>query len=325
MEKQRNIAIDVLKVIAALMITNSHLKPLYVDPFSPLGTFGAPGNALFFFISGYGLCLGRWADFNTWYCRRISRIIPSLIMWFMVLAIPFYYVGTHSFHELLFMSEGYWFIRCIFIYYLLYYAVRSLHISYKVALFVSFLIGVSSFFLFPHVATSIYASSFHYVCFLAPFFLGCYCAEHRLQLWGGTWIKFLLTCISLTLFYLPQFIGKGKDGALYSLQILSYPFLLTFIISIYNFVDNGVVVKIYRGKYLGKFLRLISQLTLEIYLTGRCCLLLGLNNFFPVNLAVQFLLILLLSIVLKILANLLVQIVRDNKISTKDLYAFVKL
>ena len=51
MEKQRNLAIDILKVLAALMITNSHLKPLYIDPFTPLGTFGAPGNALFFFIS----------------------------------------------------------------------------------------------------------------------------------------------------------------------------------------------------------------------------------------------------------------------------------
>ena len=80
MEKQRNLAIDILKVLAALMITNSHLKPLYIDPFTPLGTFGAPGNALFLFISGYGLCLGRCPDFLTWYRRRISRILHSLIM-----------------------------------------------------------------------------------------------------------------------------------------------------------------------------------------------------------------------------------------------------
>lgn len=148
MEKQRNLAIDILKVLAALMITNSHLKPLYIDPFTPLGTFGAPGNALFFFISGYGLCLGRWSDFNTWYSRRISRIIPSLIMWFGLLAVPFYYLGTHSFQELLFMSEGYWFIRCIFIYYLLYYIVRSFRVSYKKALLVSFMVSVLAFLYF---------------------------------------------------------------------------------------------------------------------------------------------------------------------------------
>lgn len=324
MEKQRNLAIDILKVLAALMITNSHLKPLYIDPFTPLGTFGAPGNALFFFISGYGLCLGRWSDFNNWYSRRISRIIPSLIMWFGLLAVPFYYLGTHSFQELLFMSKGYWFIRCIFIYYLLYYIVRSFRVSYKKALLVSFIVSVLAFFIFPHVSTSIYASSYHYVCFLAPFFLGCYMSEHKIIWGGGICTKILLTCICLCLFYAPQFIGKGKDGLYYSLQIISYPFLIMFIICAYNLAGIKFLEKIYKSKYVGLVLRLVSQLTLEIYLTGRCCLLIGLNKLFPVNLIIQLLIILVLSVVLKILANLLLQVLRDNKVCIKNLYAFIK-
>lgn len=324
MEKQRNIAIDILKVLAALMITNSHLKSLYVEPFTPLGTFGAPGNALFFFISGYGLCLGRWANFNIWYCRRISRILPSLIMWFLVLALPFYYLGTHSFQELLFMSDGYWFIRCIFIYYLLYFVVRSFKISYKKALTVSIIVSILSFFVFPHVDTSIYASSYHYICFLAPFFLGCYMSERKVRFGGGKWTKSFFTCISLCLFYVPQFIGKGKDGIFYSLQIFSYPFLLMFIICAYNLAENRILKGIYKSKHTGLILRLVSQLTLEVYLTGRCCLLVGLNNIFPMNLIIQLLLIVVLSILLKIFANLLVQVLRDNKVSVKDLFAFIK-
>lgn len=56
----RDISIDILKCIAAIMITNSHMDILYGD-YSYLATGGAIGDALFFFAlvtpyfrSGYG-------------------------------------------------------------------------------------------------------------------------------------------------------------------------------------------------------------------------------------------------------------------------------
>jgi len=73
--------IELLKFLAAIMITNSHCKPLYPDSISALGTFGAPGNALFFLVSGFTLMLGRKDIFSTWYKRRISRIWPSVLAW----------------------------------------------------------------------------------------------------------------------------------------------------------------------------------------------------------------------------------------------------
>lgn len=97
-----------------------------------------------------------------------------------------------------------------------------------------------------------------------------------------------------------------------------------FIICAYNLAGIKFLEKIYKSKYVGLVLRLVSQLTLEIYLTGRCCLLVGLNKFFPANLILQLLIILGLSVVLKILANLLLQVLRDNKVCIKNLYAFIK-
>lgn len=141
---------------------------------------------------------------------------------------------------------------------------------------------------------------------------------------GGICTKILLACICLCLFYAPQFIGKGKEGLYYSLQIVSYPFLIMFIICAYNLAGIKFLEKIYKSKYVGLVLRLVSQLTLEIYLTGRCCLLTGLNKLFPVNLIIQLLIILVLSVVLKILANLLLQVLGDNKVCIKNLYAFIK-
>lgn len=48
----RNISIDILKFLAVLFITNSHMDLLYGE-YSYLATGGAIGDALFFFISGF--------------------------------------------------------------------------------------------------------------------------------------------------------------------------------------------------------------------------------------------------------------------------------
>lgn len=54
--EKRNISLDVLKFIAAIMITNSHLGSQY-GQYSTLATGGYLGDALFFFCSGFALFL----------------------------------------------------------------------------------------------------------------------------------------------------------------------------------------------------------------------------------------------------------------------------
>lgn len=55
--KQRDKSIDLLKFIAVLAITNSHMDILY-GKYSGLATGGAIGDVLFFFASGFTLFLG---------------------------------------------------------------------------------------------------------------------------------------------------------------------------------------------------------------------------------------------------------------------------
>ena len=55
--KERDISIDILKFIAAIVITNSHMELLY-GKYSLLATGGAIGDVLFFFSSGFTLFLG---------------------------------------------------------------------------------------------------------------------------------------------------------------------------------------------------------------------------------------------------------------------------
>ena len=77
--KQRDISIDILKFLAVLFITNSHMEPLYGE-YSQLATGGAIGDVLFFFCSGFTLFLGQERRFDNYYKRRINRIYPSVIM-----------------------------------------------------------------------------------------------------------------------------------------------------------------------------------------------------------------------------------------------------
>ena len=50
MSKKRLYSLDMMKFMAALMITNSHFQPLYEGVNTTVATFGVQGNALVFFI-----------------------------------------------------------------------------------------------------------------------------------------------------------------------------------------------------------------------------------------------------------------------------------
>ena len=64
--KQRDISIDILKFFAVLLITNSHMEPLYGE-YSQLATGGAIGDVLFFFFFLFILFLGLECRFYNYY------------------------------------------------------------------------------------------------------------------------------------------------------------------------------------------------------------------------------------------------------------------
>ena len=78
MNKTRDISIDILKCIAAIVITNSHMELLY-GKYNVLATGGAIGDVLFFFCSGFTLFLGKMGRFDNWYKRR-KRAFFSMIL-----------------------------------------------------------------------------------------------------------------------------------------------------------------------------------------------------------------------------------------------------
>ena len=67
--KKRDVAIDFVKVIATILVLNSHMGICY-GKYSMLATGGGIGDALFFFVSGFTLFLGNKMNFVDWYKRR---------------------------------------------------------------------------------------------------------------------------------------------------------------------------------------------------------------------------------------------------------------
>ena len=55
---KRDVAVDFVKVIATILVLNSHMQICYANH-SSLATGGGIGDALFFFVSGFTLFIGK--------------------------------------------------------------------------------------------------------------------------------------------------------------------------------------------------------------------------------------------------------------------------
>ncbi len=120
----------ILRVLAILLIANSHLEELY--PFRPLAADGLIGNSLFFLLSGLGLALSprtRDGRFLDWYRRRLSRIYPGL--WLTVLVGIILIQGAWrdwsplDFARNLIWPTGYGFIAQIILFYPAFYLLKA--------------------------------------------------------------------------------------------------------------------------------------------------------------------------------------------------------
>ena len=117
--KKRDVAVDFVKVIATLLVLNSHMGICY-GKYASLATGGGIGDALFFFVSGFTLFMGRKMDFVNWYKRRMGRIFPTVIAMGFVACL--FFEADISFLEVMTASK-YWFLQCILVCYLLLYPV----------------------------------------------------------------------------------------------------------------------------------------------------------------------------------------------------------
>lgn len=156
----KNKGIILLKFIAALFITYSHMAILF-PKFQGLVTGGAIGDGLFFFCSGFTLFYGRDDGFINWYKRRISRIYPTIIMWALFSSIIFMWQWNIT--DII-TTPRYWFIPCIMIYYAIFYPIRKYMFEHlKITFLIASTIVIVSYFMILDLNKSIMYSDIAYM------------------------------------------------------------------------------------------------------------------------------------------------------------------
>lgn len=218
--KQRDISIDILKFIAALVITNSHMELLY-GKYSALATGGAIGDVLFFFASGFTLFLGRMGRFDNWYKRRINRIYPTVFAWAALSALCF---NLH--HDMVYtlIHGGGWFVSCIMIYYVILYLIRWLMLDkLKWAFALTAIIVTAWYFIMnPPFGFNIYGNTYfkwgHYFLFML---LGASLGICNKENWKFNFAKDGIKFVGCAIIYYGMLAASRKIEVLQHLELLS--------------------------------------------------------------------------------------------------------
>jgi len=272
MTKDRNLSIDILKFIAVLCITNSHMNWVYGD-YSALATGGAIGDVLFFFCSGFTLLWGRVGRFDFWYKRRIRRIYPSVFGWAIVSA--FLLIGSRPIDDIIIHGGG-WFVTCIMLYYVILYFVRRYGMNKLKWVFCVVCVVVVLWYIFlfqekDHV--HMYQQSFHggndyfrwchYFLFML---LGAMIGSGAIKTKNEkVWKVTSVLSISFILYF--GFLALGKKyESVSEWQILSLIPLMVLTIYMYKFCCLDCVKRFFSIKIANYVMMVVGGLCLEIYL-----------------------------------------------------------
>lgn len=336
---KRDTSIDMLKCIAAIVITNSHMDLLY-GQYSALATGGAIGDALFFFCSGYTLFLGRNAGFFDWYKRRVNRIYPTVFAWALLSCVLF---GVHDDICTILMNGGGWFVSCIMIYYVILWFVKTYAINHlgKVAA-----LAVACIFLW-YFTIGIDASNnniygechFKWVHYFIFMLFGAAVGLGKVRGGKGEKVKrlegeevkgfggekrvpsFLWTMVKL-LVCVVAFYGlcwfKNRDGIYDFVQMGSLIPLIGVTYYFWQLCNTKLATRVYNDMVGGAFIKFIGGLCLEIYLVQGKLFSDALNFMFPLNIPVFFVIIVCVAYILRCFARIWSQTFKDGDYEWKE-------
>lgn len=315
---KRDIGIDVIKCIAALLITNSHFDMLY--PNKIFATGGSMGNSLFFFASGFLLFLKPMGRFDNWYKKRINRIYPTIFAWAILSTLLFDF-QDNIIHIILYGGE--WFITAIMVYYIIIYLINQymrnhLLLSWGIS---SLIVLIWYIFLNKPPNYDMYGATFFKWSFYFLFMLmGAIMGKSDKQLH----FKFALDLLKLVgcvlLFYI-YLLGRRYLEILNEFQIFTVLPLLGITYYFYKVSNSKPLKRIYKNKIGGAFIKIIGGLCLEIYMVQTSIITTYLNEYFPLNLIVNFSMILISAYILRCVSRIFSQIFKDQNMNWQGVFS----
>lgn len=267
-----------LRFLAILLITNSHLERMYPIPWLAAG--GQWGNSLFFMLSGLGLTLSSMKNtlppFWTWLEKRLSRIYPSV--WLVVLIFPVllqsswrvWGLGDYLYHFL--YPTIYWFISALLVFYLAVYPILRYRWQSRIPLLI-FLVLIPYFY-FYWTALDLSrlsvesAGLFKWLPYFQILLFGMWLApvykkwkEEKLIPTWRDWGWWFLVCMAYIV--LKVLVGKGVlTQWQFLLQWLMFPFVYFSL----KLVQHPKAAASLKWPVAGFLIRIMATATLEIYL-----------------------------------------------------------
>jgi len=316
--RSRNDSIDFVKLLAVFFVLNSHMGICYANH-SFLATGGAIGDALFFFISGFTLFLGGKYRFDNWYKRRLSRIYPSILAAGIVAALVF--SSEDSFVEII-TAKRYWFVQCIFLYYVLLYPIKIYVKKLQAFFLVSFALVITSYFLFfDFSGKGLFWGSSEYFRWLFFFLIVLQGAILGKKGHIDFKKRHLLACFACVAAWYAAcfFLGKSQW------QIVSVVPMFGITYFLYAISNASLVKKILQARPLKTPVLLVGSLCLESYLIQKFIITDKLNVIFPFNIPVIMFLVLLLAFVVRVLGEFTRQSFNKEPYDWKGIFLFFKL
>lgn len=319
---KRDFSIDILKCLAALLITWSHMgKPL--GDYSYLATGGGLGDGLFFFCSGYALFLSqKGGTFLNWYKRRINRIYPTVFAWAFILCV--FFSWNHDFLDVL-ACKGYWFVPYIMMFYVPFYLIKK-YASNKHLIVVIAVTILLSFMGYCFVDHSIEKQEYTwmYWSFITVMLMGGWTSKMKksncqLPLENLKPVSiFLFLVSSFVLYYVFSYIEGTQRNFLW-LRPLNMIFICGFAYFLYLLCNISVMKRLYDNKVGYAIIMTIGGLCLEIYLVQIRIITDKINMLFPLNLVVILLGILVAAYLLRCLARIWEQTFKDADYNWKQI------
>jgi len=321
--KHRNTSIDILKFIAVLAVTNSHMELLY-GKYGALATGGAIGDALFFFASGFTILLGGVKSFGNYYKRRINRIYPTVFAWAVMSALLFN--SERTFMDILLFGGG-WFVSCIMIYYIMLFLIRKYFLArLKTVYAVSLLVSAALYVPFSegdgyNMYGDTYYKWLHYFIFmLQGAIMGIYSTRNVVAVKSGrAEILKALMCV-IAFYVLCAFRLSERLGFI---QVLSLLPLSGITYYIYMWCNSKGIRGLYNNTRMGWCMNVIGGLCLETYLVQSSLFTDKLNFIFPLNIPVIFLEILTAAYILRCAARAWSQTFKEADYQWKDIFRLV--
>ena len=266
------IELSTLRILAVLLIVNSHLHLFY--EYKYLATGGAIGNAIFFFISGIGLSYSlakNKINYFTWVKKRYLRIYPKLIiivLFYILIGFIVVENTTDLFVTLIFPEE-FWFLPVLTYFYLIiYFIITNLKVKeIKKTLFAIFIIYLISYYLLIDnqrysIEENILLKSIFYLFVMV---LGVLVFKIYDKLYLGIKYSSFILFISISCFYLLKFTMLKYDY--YFIQFLEHFFILIILYSLLTFLKTKQIILFQKNRIINIIIMFVSSISLEIYLT----------------------------------------------------------